>query len=315
MLCFSNAFIILVLALGLWGWANALRRLAAGRPILEFEPREPVPWGLVDVLFTAVTLLLTQVLVQVALWQLFDLRPVQPSDKMPPLARAVLVLGMGLAQIATAVLSLVFLRWSARARLRDVGIDVRRFEADVRTGLVAFAMLAPPVYAIQAVLTQWFPSEHPLISLLQKRADPFVFAVVIFAAVLVAPVVEEYFFRVLLQGWLEKVLSRPRSLRELLFASDETRLSTGIAKDSSQVGSPHPGTNTERPRYLPILASAALFAWMHAEHGPDPIPLFVLAVGLGYLYQRTHRILPSILVHFLLNYVSLAVLVLEIGRK
>ena len=39
----------------------------------------------------------------------------------------------------------------------------------------------------------------------------------------------------------------------------------------------------------------------HASNGPDPVPLFVLALGLGYLYQTTQRILPSIVVHFLLN--------------
>jgi membrane protease YdiL (CAAX protease family) len=283
MLYFANAFVILVLALGLWGWASALRRLARGHPILEFEPREPVPWGLVDVLFTAVTLLLAQMAAYVVLWQVFDLGPLQDSDKMTPQARVVLVLAMGVAQVGTAAISFLFLGWSARARLPDFGMDARRLGPDVRTGLVAFAMLAPPVYAIQAGLTQWFPSEHPLIRLLQKQADPFVYAVVIFAAVLVAPVVEEYFFRVLLQGWLEKALSRP--------------------------------ANSAQPRYLPLVASATLFAWMHAEHGPDPIPLFLLAVGLGYLYQRTHRILPSITVHFLLNSVSLAVLVLEMTKK
>ena len=59
--------------------------------------------------------------------------------------------------------------------------------------------------------------------------------------------------------------------------------------------------------------SATLFAALHASHGPDPIPLFMLAVGLGYLYQRTHRILPCVTVHFLLNSVTLAVFLLQNG--
>jgi len=41
------------------------------------------------------------------------------------------------------------------------------------------------------------------------------------------------------------------------------------------------------PALWPILLSAGLFAALHATHGPDPIPLFLLALGLGYLYQRT----------------------------
>jgi hypothetical protein len=51
----------------------------------------------------------------------------------------------------------------------------------------------------------------------------------------------------------------------------------------------------------PLLVSSGLFAMAHYNHGPDPIPLFFLAVGLGYLYQRTHRVLPCIVVHFLVN--------------
>jgi membrane protease YdiL (CAAX protease family) len=34
----------------------------------------------------------------------------------------------------------------------------------------------------------------------------------------------------------------------------------------------------------------------------------LFAVGLGYLYRQTHRILPSVVVHLLLNACSLAAL-------
>ena len=43
----------------------------------------------------------------------------------------------------------------------------------------------------------------------------------------------------------------------------------------------------------------------HYSHGPDWIPLFFLALGLGYLYRQTHRLLPCITVHFLLNSCSM----------
>jgi membrane protease YdiL (CAAX protease family) len=61
-----------------------------------------------------------------------------------------------------------------------------------------------------------------------------------------------------------------------------------------------------------VLLSAALFAGLHWSHGPDPIPLFVLAVGLGYLYQQTHRFLPCVVVHFLLNGCTMAILLVEL---
>ena len=45
---------------------------------------------------------------------------------------------------------------------------------------------------------------------------------------------------------------------------------------------------------------------MHLPHGPAPIPLFLFAVVLGYLYAATRRILPCIVTHALLNAVSLS---------
>ena len=57
----------------------------------------------------------------------------------------------------------------------------------------------------------------------------------------------------------------------------------------------------------------AVFALAHWSHGLDPIPLFLLAIGLGYLYQRTHRIVPCIVLHFLLNLCSLVALALAVS--
>ena len=58
-----------------------------------------------------------------------------------------------------------------------------------------------------------------------------------------------------------------------------------------------------------IFFSAAIFALLHWGHGPDPVPLFFLAVGLGYLYSCTHRIVPCIVVHFLVNSLSMIALI------
>jgi membrane protease YdiL (CAAX protease family) len=62
------------------------------------------------------------------------------------------------------------------------------------------------------------------------------------------------------------------------------------------------------PGYLPIFVSALIFAMMHFGQGPAPIPLFFLAIGLGYLYRQTHRATPSIVVHLLINSLSMAAL-------
>jgi hypothetical protein len=74
----------------------------------------------------------------------------------------------------------------------------------------------------------------------------------------------------------------------------------------SQVAAAHPSQK------LAIVVSSVVFALLHYEHGPDWIPLLLLAGGLGYLYQRTHRILPCIVVHFLVNSVSFCILLIGV---
>jgi membrane protease YdiL (CAAX protease family) len=57
--------------------------------------------------------------------------------------------------------------------------------------------------------------------------------------------------------------------------------------------------------WLPIALSAIIFALLHFSHGPDWVALTLLAAGMGYLYQRTHRLVPSLVVHALLNSLSM----------
>src|SRR5687767_4662553 len=58
--------------------------------------------------------------------------------------------------------------------------------------------------------------------------------------------------------------------------------------------------------WLPIVMISIIFALMHYSHGLAWIPLTLLALGLDYIYQQTHRLLPSITVHFCLNALSMA---------
>ena len=66
---------------------------------------------------------------------------------------------------------------------------------------------------------------------------------------------------------------------------------------------------------VPIVISSFLFGMAHLGHGPDPIPLFVLALILGYVYQRTHRIVPCIVLHMLFNAFSLTLVWIQIAAS
>jgi membrane protease YdiL (CAAX protease family) len=51
-----------------------------------------------------------------------------------------------------------------------------------------------------------------------------------------------------------------------------------------------------------------LFGLAHFGYGPEPISLFFLALALGYVYQRTHRILPCVITHSLFNLFTMLML-------
>jgi len=60
--------------------------------------------------------------------------------------------------------------------------------------------------------------------------------------------------------------------------------------------------------WTPILLSGFAFGLAHIGHGVAPVALFLFGMVLGYLYQRTHRLVPSITAHLVFNAHSMLVL-------
>ena len=120
-----------------------------------------------------------------------------------------------------------------------------------------------------------------------------------------APFVEELLFRVALQGWLERV--------QMLAQSDTIEPPAATPEGAAMVE--QQPTSSDRLMPWPIVISSLTFALAHLGNGPDPIPLFFLALALGYLYQRTHRLWPSLVVHATLNSCSLLMLWLQTTRE
>ncbi len=205
---------------------------------------------------------------------------------------------------------------------------------------------------------------HPAEQLLRTGA-PGEKAVAVVIAVIVAPLIEEFFFRVLLQGWLEAVWSRrrrkypelrsapaswlpivlPAALFALMhlrsskgslsneyltvmflaqMAADLLVLSLAIAVLRFAVGAagadfgwqPEELRSDARLGLLALLATAppvlavhvaltGLVDWNGIGYAPDPIPLFLLALVLGTLYRRTHRLAPSLVLHAAFNATSI----------
>ncbi len=288
-----------------------------GEAILEYQPRSPVPWGAVAIL-PAVAFMLLALFSDPA----GDARPPQELIEDPWESAQHLVAAMVLQAMMTALV--IGIALLARATLRDLGIPTaRQVTRDVGLGVATFLAAVAPVLCVQALLLsltqQKELSNHPLVKMVsgdERQLGVFVLATI--AAVIVAPICEEILYRLVLQGWLEKwederlgwhVMGSPGEV-----ASDDAGLAvdTPVAESCSapavEATPPVRGVAGLPHGWFPILTSAALFGAAHYGYGPEPVPIFLLAIILGFVYQRTHRIIPCIVAHSLFNALTMLTL-------
>lgn len=358
-----------VVAAGIIGWARVVRHLVHGRPILDAAPMHPVGWGILEivliVVLTPVTMAIMKVLAVAG--GLSDAMPIDAAEMLEgdqPLPMASDLLIYAGAEAFTCVMGFCWLLVRHRTGLAGQGVFPLS-EQDLKIGAVAAGTLLLPTFLIQIVVTRYYPTHHPIIELLKDQSGPQFFLASGVLAVLVAPIAEEFLFRVWLQSWLEKLVRFFResskevgperiSGRSLILGdpwvgpqvvqpeSDDIQpehaylylppdtpatsldgeltmraprdefdenpyRSSGllVVEGSRDDTAPATAELLEERSVVPILGSALLFALAHIGNGPDPIPLFLLALGLGYIYQRTQRVLPCILIHMACNAISL----------
>jgi membrane protease YdiL (CAAX protease family) len=211
---------------------------------------EPVPWGGIDVAILVYLWLCCQMLSS-----LLAAKPMTVGDQL---------VGGAVAMASATSLGLAYLLRRG-ASWRALGLSFSDLFAHVRLGAVACALAIVPLLGCAGLLDRLVPYRHPIIDFLLEHRSPLAILAVGLAAVVVAPVAEEFFFRRVLQGWLEKVWG------------------------------PWPA----------ILASAVLFGLAHLGHGLGWIPLVGFGVVAGYLVRQTGSILPAIVLHALFNATSL----------
>jgi membrane protease YdiL (CAAX protease family) len=257
---------LFVLSLSAWIWI--------ARNHERDEPRREVPWNGLDLLLILAVWILTQqssILIGLH-WSGLEI----PKDSAAPSPelQTVLITSNLVGSLTAMLFAVALLVLRRQADRTDLGIDLGHVARDIGFGAIAFSAIAPIVYAVQFLTERWVAEyKHPLIDALHKHGTPLTWLIVAAAALVVAPIWEEFLFRVVLQGWLEKL--------------EISRATRGAAA---------------------ITISSAIFALVHWGQGAAPIPLFIFALMLGYLYHKTHRLIPSVTAHFLLNAVSMAML-------
>jgi len=233
-----------------------LRRLRRGVAVIEPRPARPVPWDGSDVLVVIGFGLAIATLIGSLV------------GKDPPVERS-LTAALGLMSLAgMAAIGWLTLRGATGT---DLGFVSGGGGSDLWLATAGLALVLVPLLALAAALNQLVPYQHDVVDFLTLRRDPLAVGLVIATAVIAAPLVEELFFRRILQGWLEKRLP-------------------------------------EADGALAITISAAAFALAHQGQGLAFVPLFPLALVLGFIARRTGSIVPCILLHALFNAVSVGLL-------
>ncbi len=287
--------------------------LVAWKSLVRYQPRRPVPWTGIDL---AVVLLL-------ALLSFFTAEAILQWANGGPLPKNLnaTILGVNCAaEFAALVLGVAWLMLRARATWFDLGLAGSRLGYFIGLGLLAYLVSVMPVQSLLEVLTKLLDQhyDHDVIKALKESGEDSRWIWAGLLVVVVGPICEEMFFRVALQGWLES-LSWPgtrkntAARRELDLAAAPPELAVvdpanpyQAPQASAASAHEHAESPDEPVLWQPIVFSSAAFALMHSSLAQ--IPLFCFALVLGYLYQRTHRLWPSLVTHMLLNGGSLATL-------
>ncbi len=258
----------LVLLGSLGAWTAIGLTLRERRAPIEFSPRRPGPWRGSDVLLLAVAFLGFEFLAA------GGARAIAGDDDRTAILW--MLLFQSVARVLWFALAVGHLMLRG-ATASDLGWNVRFAAKDVVSGAWLFLAAIVPVLLVQLFFTHYLeiPSDHPLIKFTQDGATLTLMIGATIAAFCIAPWLEEFVFRVVLQGWLE---------------GEQVRLRQAHDPEAS-----------ERPGYAPLVVASLVFAGMHFSAGPDPVAIFVLSLFLGYAYRQTHRILPSLVIHAGIN--------------
>ncbi len=311
-------------------WYVSWRRLETQGSLLEIRERISSPLGLVDVMIMFVTWVFGQLgSAGLAVWFL-DIQPdsiLELTGSKMAIMAGIVALGQLIATgIGMAIIYFRYRRWEIFGYQPDAA------RQDTLLGLRTFVMVLPAILLLQWALTMLVEYEHGTLEMLMKDRSLLTIASTWFAAVLVAPVCEEIFFRGVLQSWLQRLGHRGNAPLEKaiaggwaggeMFESDQQPANPASSRlpqrsETTENENPYepPNLSAVETRssavpyvqsdssatWMPLIVSAAVFGLAHVGQGAAPIPLFVFGLALGYLYRQTGSILPCIVLHMGLN--------------
>ncbi|HEV8607197.1 MAG TPA: CPBP family intramembrane glutamic endopeptidase [Tepidisphaeraceae bacterium] len=137
---------------------------------------------------------------------------------------------------------------------------------------IAGTVFILPVVGWAALLADWLmrkyqiehPMKHELLEIMDEAPSKLLKLMIVFGAVIVAPLFEEFLFR----GHIQTLIARL----------------------------------TRRP-WMAVILTSILFSLVH--HWSIWLPIFILSICLGYMYERTGNLWVAVLMHAMFNGLSI----------
>lgn len=191
-----------LLVLSVQYWAQGTMRWMSGQAVFPTpEPRQLQRWGVVDLVFAFLVVVGLQMFAAYSGVLLhIGTRPAPDGELGLSLITWISAIQTFAAFIVTA-----FIARRCGVKASSIGWSLSRITHDIRLGLKAFIVLAPPIYFLMSVV-HWLSGQeykHPIHEMASQ--DPWMLLPALFLAVILAPLGEEFAFRVLLQGFLESL--------------------------------------------------------------------------------------------------------------
>jgi membrane protease YdiL (CAAX protease family) len=202
--------------------------------------------------------------------------------------------------------------------VRRLGLDPRRLPRGIAGSVLGAIAIFPPLYWIMFLTDLLYrhlhishPAEHDLLRVMGEAHTSASRIFLVLGATVAAPIWEEYMFRGHLQTIIRNLLIRLTAPAHPPFAQPAGGFPVAgrfpVAPEAAQVSlSYEPVGLAEPPRvwqtWLAIVIASAIFAMVHPMWMWPPI--FFLALGLGYAYERTGNLWTSMTIHCLFNSAS-----------
>ncbi len=313
--------------------AVAVRRLSRHRDsILPPQRRRAVAWSGAHVFLAFLVFLYVPVFI------VGYINPIHVPDPDPEASKRFTATVAGMIGLPLQIAMWLGLARLAGCVGPVFGFVPRRLGADFTAGYRTWLLLSPVVYVVSIAAIVLYvahearpPEEHPVIKMLQTGVGSIpVYVLFSLQAMIAAPVGEELFFRGIMQPFLADrpwggVLGLGLAAFIGVLAHWPGQVSINDLNSIVSAAAPALFALAVLPlywwidawvpaRWLPIhdraaqrqvargiVGTAILFANVHANVWPTPIPLFVLALGLGWLAYRTQGVVAPIVLHMLFN--------------